>query len=141
MMQLQQGENYHHLFYEKFCFKLEKELCFSCDKKYFSNHEYWFRQFKVIISLEDDKDREEEINDDIEAIVEERKMELSLNSSFVVRLDTLLIMKFTETMKGKDMIILLDSKMTHNFISKKLMKELKLSTILTRFVITLGIRE
>lgn len=47
-------------------------------------------------------------------------------------------MKLRGTVNGRNVVLLLDSKATHNFISSKLVEELKLPIMPTTFVVTLG---
>lgn len=89
-----------------------------------------------MIVSEEPKEEEGEI-EGLEEDTEERKMEVSLNASSIVRLNTSKTMKFTILVKGKSVIILLNSRATYNFISKMLAEELKLPISLACFVITL----
>lgn len=52
--------------------------------------------------------------------MEEREIELVLNSNSIVGLETQKTIKLIGALKGRKVIILLDNKTTHNFISRKL---------------------
>lgn len=55
-----------------------------------------------------------------------KELELTLNTNFVVGLDSPKTMKFVGDIKEKQMVILLDNGITHNFISRKLVEKLGL---------------
>lgn len=62
----------------------------------------------MIVSKEEPEGEEGEI-EGLEEDTEERKMEVSLNASSITGLNTLKTMKFTILVKGKSVIILLNS--------------------------------
>lgn len=95
-------------------------------------------QFQGIIASKDEEDAKLEVEEEEEPDIEKREMELTLNSNFVVGFDTLKTMKFVKFFKGKEVVILLDSEITYNFISRTLVEELKLPMTPVRFAVTLG---
>lgn len=66
-------------------------------------------------------------------------MEANFNSSSVVGLDSPKTMKFTRVIGGKQVLVLLDSGATHNFISDCLIDELQVPVEPTTFVMVLGV--
>lgn len=87
------------------------------------------------------KDEEEEKTKFMEKedmTIKENELELILNNSLVLGLNNLKTMKFTYNIKGQKMMSLLDSRATYNFISIRLVKELKLPVSLAQFTVTLG---
>lgn len=117
--------------------KLEMRLYFRCDEKYTLRHKCKFLQFQGIIASKDEKDAKLKVEEEEEPDIEEREMELTLNLNFVVGFDTLKTMKFVKFFKGKEVVILLDSEVTHNFISRALVEELKLPMTPACFAVTL----
>lgn len=71
-------------------------------------------------------------------MIEEKKLELALNSSSVDGFNNPKTMKFFSEVRGRRVVILLDSRATHNFIFERLVEKLNLSMTPTKFAITLG---
>lgn len=71
-------------------------------------------------------------------VTEEKETQLALNSSSVEGFNSLKTMKFAEKFKERPVVILLDSGVTRNFISKKIVMELNLPISAAKFAVTLG---
>ncbi|XP_044500293.1 uncharacterized protein LOC123221524 [Mangifera indica] len=117
--------------------KIEKGLCFRCDEKYTPGHRCRFRQLRVMVSCEDESEKDDEEGTEEEA-TEERELEASLNSSSTVGIDSPKTMKFAGTVRGKQVLVLLDSGATHNFISDRMVSELQIPIKPAKFTVLLG---
>lgn len=69
-----------------------------------------------MIFREEETEEEKEGQDDNKLRTEEREMEVSINSTSMVGYDSPKIMKLTGHLKGRDVVVLLNSGATHNFI-------------------------
>ncbi|KAA0066146.1 ty3-gypsy retrotransposon protein [Cucumis melo var. makuwa] len=117
--------------------KREKGLCFKCDNKYHSGHkckEREQRELRMFVVrpenteeeiIEEDGYEQElnsiELREEVEAVVE-----LSINS--LVGLSNLSTLKVRRKIHGDVVVVLIDCRAMHNFISKKLVSQLKLHT-------------
>lgn len=130
---------YRQLSNDEFRMKIEKGLCFRCDEKYHPSHRCNNRQIKVMITLEEEENEEAELKSDgLEAILEEKEMELTMQSSSVNAFHNPKTMKVFGKIRKRKVLVLLDSGVVHSFVSCILVEELSLPTVPTRFKITLG---
>ena len=106
--------------------KREKGLCYRCDEKFGPRHVCKRKELQVL--LDEDVEEEEkwvEAHNSKEEPPEIGEMvEISLNS--VVGLTTLRTMKIKGCACGHEVIVLVDCRATHNFISTKLVEKLGL---------------
>lgn len=79
-----------------------------------------------MIFREEETEEEKEGQDDNKLRTEEREMEVSINSTSMVGYDSPKIMKLTGHLKGRDVVVLLNSGATHNFISDKVVNTPKI---------------
>lgn len=79
-----------------------------------------------MIFREEETEEEKEGQDDNKLPTEEREMEVSINSTSMVGYDSPKIMKLIGHLKGRDVVVLLDSGATHNFISDKVVNAPKI---------------
>lgn len=107
---------------------MERRLCFHYNERYMMGYRCKFRQLRIMIALEEKEKKEMKTKEEEETTMEEREIELVLNSNSIVGLETQKTIKLIGALKGRKVIILLDNKTTHNFISRKLVKDLKLLT-------------
>ena len=116
----------------------EKGLCFRCNEKYSHDHKCKakeLRELRMLVVKEDNEEYEiiEDGNNALKElntieIMEEGQaiVELSMNS--VVGLDNLGTMEVKGTIRGREIVVLIDCGATHNFVSERLVKELQLET-------------
>lgn len=76
----------------------------------------------------EDKVKEEEIRVGEEVLVEEMEIEATIDSNSIVGIDMSKTRKVLRIVKGKKIIVFLDSEATHNFIYEQLVKKLSIST-------------
>lgn len=69
---------------------------------------------------------------------EEKEIKLVLNSSSMGGFNNPKTMKFVGNFHKRQLVILLDCRATHNFISRTIVEELKLLVALAKFSVTLG---
>lgn len=79
-------------------------------------------------------DREEELEESTEG----RELEVSLNAQSLMEINFPKTMKFVADLEGRQVVILLDSGVIHNFISNRVVAKLKLRVRHTNFAIILG---
>lgn len=103
----QKDTNYRTLSDDEYHPKIERGLCFRCDKKYTPRHQCRYRQLCIMIACEQDTGEDGE-----EDIAEARELEANLNSSSMVGLDSLKTMKFIGSIGRRQVLILLDSGVT-----------------------------
>ena len=120
---------------DEYRLKREKGLCFRCDEKYSAGHVCRKRELQVML-VYDDEEVEELILDEPPATptttteeAPEGLVELSMNS--VVGLNGPKTMKVRGRIGNKDVIVLIDSGASHNFISTVLVEQLNLPTTAT----------
>lgn len=114
--------------------KKAKGLCFKCDGRYQPGHQCRYKELHMLIVKEDgtEYEIEEEIEDDSEESSPEMSelAELSLNS--VVGLSSPRTMKLRGTIQNEDVVVMIDSGASHNFISNQLVKKLGLVMVETK---------
>ncbi|XP_056852913.1 uncharacterized protein LOC130502194 [Raphanus sativus] len=109
-------------------------LCFKCDEKFHPNHPCAQAQLTVMLlhpngveeELLDEPCELEETVEGVAALV----AEVSVNS--VVGISSPRTMKLRGVIQNREVVVLIDSGATHNFISSKLIAELKLPLSSTR---------
>ncbi|XP_031737566.1 uncharacterized protein LOC116402457 [Cucumis sativus] len=118
--------------------KREKGLCFKCDEKYYSGHKCKakdIRELRMFVVRDDDVE-EEIIEEDEYDKKNLRVMELQHDPGEVVELCINSVvgltnpgtMKIRGTLQSKEVVVLVDCGATHNFISDRLVKTLKIPT-------------
>ena len=118
----------------------EKGLCFKCEEKFSPGHRCK-KELRVLLVHEDEEEDNNQFDDRAteEPVLIELKdaVELSLNS--VVGLTTSGTMKIKGTIRSKEVIILVDSGATHNFLSLELVQQLALPlTTTTSYEVMMG---
>ncbi|XP_022881659.1 uncharacterized protein LOC111398794 [Olea europaea var. sylvestris] len=103
--------------------KKEKGLCFRCDEKFQPGHKCRNKEFQVLL-VDEEEERELERLEEIIDCSELEGVELSMNS--VVGLTSPKTMKVKGKVEGEDVVVLIDSGATHNFISWELIRKLNL---------------
>lgn len=107
--------------------KRDKGLCYRCDGKYSVGHRFLNRELQVLVVRGEEVDGEksgEPGGETWEDTLAEELVELSLNS--VVGLTAPRTMKLKGRIKGTEVVILIDSGASHNFISTELVQSLDL---------------
>ncbi|XP_020691238.1 uncharacterized protein LOC110105899 [Dendrobium catenatum] len=112
--------------------KRAKGVCFRCDEKYMAGHRCKDRSLQVLLVCEDEEDEEGGGND---PEVEEEKLhldvaEVSLNS--VVGFTSSHTMKVKGEISDCEVVVLIDSGATHNFISTQIVDALGMELVDTR---------
>lgn len=80
-------------------------MCFRCDERYYSSHKCRFKQFRVMIASEEEEEREEtEAIEDGEVNLEEKEMELTLNTSSIVAIDSPKTMRLNKQENGNGFV-------------------------------------
>ena len=118
----------------------EKGLCFKCDEKFSLGH-HCKKELRVLLVHEDEEEEDNQFDDratEEPSLIELKDIvELSLNS--VVGLTTSGTMKIKGTIRSKEVIILVDSGATHNFLSLDLVQQLALPlTTTTSYGVMMG---
>ena len=109
-------------------------LCFKCDEKFHPNRPCAQAQLTVLLLHANGV--EEELLDEPceleEAEVEVKVLVAEVSANSVVGLTSSRTMKLRGMIKGREVIVLIDSGATHNFIATKLIDELQLPMSSTR---------
>ena len=118
----------------------KKGLCFKCEEKFSPSHRCK-KELRVLLVHEDEEEDYNQFDDratEEPALIELKDaVELSLNS--MVGLTTPGTMKIKETIGSKEVIILVDSGATHNFLSLELVQQLALPlTTTTSYEVMMG---
>nr|KYP74492.1 Retrotransposable element Tf2 [Cajanus cajan] len=101
----------------------ERGLCFTCDEKFSATHRCPNKQY-LLLQVEEEEEKEVEINENIAELEEELEHHLSFNAlKGAAAMGT---MRFTGSIAGKEVHILLDSGNSDNFLQPKLAHYLKL---------------
>lgn len=126
-----QGWKAHRLPEAKLNRRRELGLCYKCGDKYNLSHVCRNKSLQVMILEKKDggnmeneeivREEEEEISEDLFAATH---MELSLNSTDGFGDNH--TMKIRGKIQGRDTVLLIDSRASHNFISEELRKNLEL---------------
>lgn len=114
--------------------KRHKGLCYHCDNKYETGHNY--RKEKLFVMLDDDETTPDSINEELAIIWEGENgtlhtegMETEANVSLQANGSSgICTLRLHGIIQEKDMHILVDSGSTYNFISQNLAKMLHLKT-------------
>ncbi|GJR89881.1 putative CCCH-type zinc finger family protein [Tanacetum coccineum] len=116
--------------------KKAKGLCFRCDGKFGPGHRCPEKSLHVLLLHEDDDKEADDYHED-EEHVHLDAVEVSVHS--VVGITTPHTMKLRGTIKGYEVVVLIDGGATHNFLSVRLVKPLGLQIMGKRETgITLG---
>ncbi|KAF7810714.1 putative mitochondrial protein [Senna tora] len=136
-------KNYRRLTDEEVKRKRELGECWTCDGKWHPGHKCKNMKLNIIIlsELGDDEEAEEEVSFETEEVKEDKTggtlMSLSINS--VVGITGGRTMKLKGKIRGSEVLIMIDSGATHNFISEGLVKKMGLDVEKTKpYRVTLG---
>lgn len=115
-------------------------LCYRCDEKYSSGHKYKKKEVNILLvqeqeSEEEKEQTEEETSLSLADVEVGQKVQVHLNS--VVGLSNPKTMKMEGVIGEQEVVILVDSGATHNFISREVVEKLKLTVEATKDI-TMG---
>ncbi|KAF7154148.1 hypothetical protein RHSIM_Rhsim01G0093400 [Rhododendron simsii] len=100
--------------------KRAKGLCFNCDERFVKGHRCQKKQLYVIIG---DEEEEEDIGQDNPGVdVATLKDEMLISIHALAESNSFRTMRVVGTIKGKEVVILIDSGTTHNFIDLRVAK-------------------
>ncbi|GJT84253.1 putative mitochondrial protein [Tanacetum coccineum] len=108
----------------EFTEKRSEGLCFKCDEKFLPGHRCPTKILQVLLVGDDEEFVEEETNGSDTSHVHLDSVEVSLNS--VIGFTSPRTMKLCGNIGGIDIVVLIDSGATHNFLSQELVKHLGL---------------
>lgn len=123
------GSSYQKLSEAEIRERKAKGLCFKCDGRFHAGHQCRYKELHVLIVKEDGMEYEYE--EDYESEKEEDSpefselAELSLNS--VVGLSSPRTMKLRGSIRNEDVVVMIDSGASHNFISNQMVGKLGLT--------------
>ncbi|PKU67640.1 hypothetical protein MA16_Dca011218 [Dendrobium catenatum] len=123
------GENFKRLTEKEMQEKWAKGLCFRCEEKYMPEHHCKDRTLQVLTVCDDEKIEggEEEMEEKLHLDL----AEVSLNS--VVGFTTNHTMKVKGEIEGKEVVVLIDSGATLNFISTQVVDQLRVKLVETGY--------
>ncbi|GAU22915.1 hypothetical protein TSUD_377270 [Trifolium subterraneum] len=114
-----------HLSYNELMDRKQKGLCFKCNGPFHPMHKCPEKQLRVLIVDDEEEEGEEmkilavEVDDD-----EEEKGEMSILNLHHIAHETHQTMKFQGSIQGVEVLILVGSGATHNFIPQKLVHQM-----------------
>ncbi|MCH79689.1 Ty3/gypsy retrotransposon protein [Trifolium medium] len=115
-----------HLSYNELMERKQKGLCFKCGGPFHPMHQCPDKQLRVLV-VDDEGSEEDEaklLAVEVEEDEEEMKGEMSLLNLHHITHETHQTVKFQGSIQGVEVLILVDSGATHNFISKKLVHQM-----------------
>lgn len=132
---------------KEFQLKREKGECFRCEEKWSVGHRCKNKELSVILLQPEEEGtvREEFMNNgdtggECEDVLENSQPEISLNS--VVGITSPKTMKLLGTLKGREVVVMVDPGATHNFISKEAVQKLEIPVLPSKsFGVSLGTGE
>ncbi|KAH9650018.1 hypothetical protein KPL70_026202 [Citrus sinensis] len=123
--------------------KREKGLCYRCDEKWAPGHRCKKKELTVLLTYDmDEAEHEEaegsgEVDPELETAEINQVVEVSLNS--VVGLTTPKTMKLKGIIGEQEVVVLIDSGATHNFISLDLVSKMQIPIVKTgAYGVTMG---
>ncbi|GAU42300.1 hypothetical protein TSUD_136860 [Trifolium subterraneum] len=114
---------FNHLSYNELMERKQKGLCFKCGGPFHPMHQCPEKQLRVLI-VDDEEEEGEIIAVEVDEEEEEGKGEMSILNLHHIVHETHHTMKFQGTIHGVEVLILVDSGATHNFISQKLVHQM-----------------
>ena len=123
--------------------RLDKGLCFSCNEKYSLGHRCKMREKRELILNEEESGGEEVKMEETEEVIELSQLVVAETTEIELKILTGLTskgtMKLKGHVKGREVVILIDSGATNNFIHEAVAMEGGLSIELgTQFGVTVG---
>lgn len=107
--------------------KREKGLCYTCDEKWNPGHRCKTQLNVLIVQGEEDESDSEFVDavEEVEAVLEvaEIKQNIEVSLSSIIGLTSPKTMKVRGKVKGNEVVSLIDSGATHNFISYEVVKK------------------
>jgi hypothetical protein len=100
----------------------EKGLCFNCDSEYSKGHKCGEKKL-FYIDCEEEEEQEPSQDENVEEIFSE-ELTPTISCNALARINTPQILKIEGHIKKKNVIVLIDSGSSHNFIHYKLVKAL-----------------
>ncbi|KAF7126963.1 hypothetical protein RHSIM_Rhsim11G0145700 [Rhododendron simsii] len=97
-----------------------KGLCFNCDERFVKGHRCQKKQLYVITGDEEEEDDTGQDNPGVEEATLEDEVHISVHA--LAGSNSFRTMRVVGTVKGKEMVILIDSGSTHNFIDPRVAK-------------------
>ncbi|PNX92424.1 retrotransposon-related protein [Trifolium pratense] len=114
---------FNHLSYNELMERKQKGLCFKCGGPFHPMHQCPEKQLKVLI-VDDEGEEEEIIAVEVDEEEEEVKGGMSILNLHHIAHENHQTMKFQGTIHGVEVLILVDSGATHNFVSQKLVHQM-----------------
>lgn len=111
------------LIWEELKRKRSLGICFSCDERYTPGHKCQKSQLLLMVAAEDETDEDEETSETDEA-------EITLQA--LTGWDTPQTLRTPMKISGQNLVALIDSGSTHNFISEKVANRLNLQVSPTK---------
>ncbi|MCH81241.1 Ty3/gypsy retrotransposon protein, partial [Trifolium medium] len=116
-------KGFTHLSYNELMERKQKGLCFKCGGQFHPMHQCPDKQLRVLV-VEDGEEDEEEMRVLAVEVEEEEKGEMSILNLHHIAHESHHTMKFQGSINGVEVLILVDSGATHNFISQKLVHQM-----------------
>ena len=109
-------------------------LCFKCDEKYVYPHKCAQAELVVLMVLEDGTELDvSNCSMELEETEDSKKVEVAeISISSIMGISSSRTIKLRGTLQRKEVVVLIDSGATHNFVSSALVEQLKLEPDQTR---------
>ena len=127
--------------------RLDKGLCFKCNDKYSLGHRCRVkekRELMLFIMNEEESNEEECVTEEnTEAVLELNHLNLTEGNEIELKtingLTSMGTMKLKGDIRGREVVVLIDSGATHNFVHYKIVEEMKIPIETnTSFAVTIG---
>ncbi|XP_031256097.1 uncharacterized protein K02A2.6-like [Pistacia vera] len=105
-------------------YKRERGLCFQCDEKFGPNHRCRSKSLQILLVLDDDESEKSEAPSENDENHNQEGNDLALSMNSIVGITSDKTLKVKGQIRGSEVVVLVNSGASHNFISLELVERL-----------------